>query len=140
MFGVLQVLWRARARLLRTRRLQRAELERHVRQADSLVQVRRRNLESMPLDWALNPACGLSLSAAALATAGLHLAMAVTAPAVWIPTAVVGGAGLLWSASAATLSPRAYTDKRINRMEAMSQSIRSQLARLDREIRELEAE
>src|SRR5206468_87449 len=46
LYGVLLVLWRARARILRERRLQRAELERQLRQVDSLMAVRQRNLRA----------------------------------------------------------------------------------------------
>ena len=49
LYGVLLVLWRARARILRERRLQRAELERQLRQVDSLITVRQRNLRAAPV-------------------------------------------------------------------------------------------
>jgi hypothetical protein len=139
LYGVLLVLWRARVRLLRERRIQRAQLERQLRQVETLMAVRRRNLHATPARWELNPASGLSLSAGAAAAAGIHLALAAASPEFLIPAAVVGSAGLAWSVSA-ILVPRPPSSIRLTRMVAQVQSFRSQLSQVEREIHELETE
>jgi hypothetical protein len=140
MYAVLLVLWRARARLLRERRNQRLELERQLRQLGSLVAIRRRNLGEGPVSWALRPASGLSLTAAAALSAGVNLALAAANPTLLIPTVCVGVAGLAWSATAAVLGGRTATDNRITQMQTQQQTLRYQLALVEREIMALEGE
>jgi hypothetical protein len=140
LYGVLLVLWRARGRLLRERRLQRAQLERQLRQLESLAAIRRRNLNDTPVRWALNPASGLSVATAAAMSMAVHLAMAAASPATMGLAATVGAAGLAWSVSAAILGPRAASDARIAQMQAQAQSFRYQLMQVERDTLALETE
>lgn len=139
-YRVLLVLWRARARLLRDKRLQRTEAERQLRHVESLLAVRERNLSAAPTPWAADPRSGLSLTAAAAASLGVHAAVAVLTPVAIVPAAVVGTAGLVWSASAAMFGSRATTDHRVSQMHAQIYALRSQMAQLDRDLFELELE
>jgi hypothetical protein len=140
LYGVLLVLWRARGRILRERRLQRTQLERQLRQLESLATIRRRNLNETPVRWGLNPASGLSVATAAAMSMAVHLAMAAASPATLVPAAMVGAAGLAWSVSAAILGPRGASDARVAQMQAQAQSFRYQLMQIERETLALETE
>lgn len=140
LYRVLLVLWRARARLLRDKRLQRVETERQLRQVESLLTVRQRNLSATPTPWTADPRSGLSLTAAAAVSVGVHAAVAVLTPVAVVPAVMVGAAGLVWSASAAMFGDRATTDHRVSQMHAQIYALRSQIAQLDRDLFELELE
>jgi len=140
MYNVLTVLWRARGRLLRERRLQRLEVERQMRQMEALVTVRQRNLAATPVQWSSDPRSGLSLTAAAAVTIGVHAALAGAATVSFIPAVVVGAAGLAWSASSAMFGGRAVNDSRVTQMSVQISSYRAQLSQLERELFELEIE
>ena len=140
LYGVLLVAWRARTRLLRERRTQRVQLERQLRQVESLVTVRSRNLNETPVHWALNPAGGISLTAAAGVSVAVHTMLAATAPVTLVPALLVGCAGLAWYVSAATLRPRPETDPRVLQMHSQVNAFRLQLAQLERDLLELETE
>jgi hypothetical protein len=140
LYNVLTVLWRARGRLLRERRLQRVEVERQMRQVEALVNVRQRNLSSAPVQWSADPRSGLSLTAAAAVSIGVHAALAGVAAVSLVPAVVVGAAGLAWSASSAMFGGKAATDTRIAQMCAQIQAYRAQLGQLERELFELEIE
>lgn len=140
LYAVLRVLWRARSRMLRERRSQAAQLHRQVAQVDSLLNVRRRNLSEGGGHWALNPLSGLSLTAAAGVSVAAHAALAAaTAPIVLVPAAVVGAAGLAWSASALVSRPKAGGG-RTAQMSSQMHSLRNQLAEVNREVARLERE
>jgi hypothetical protein len=140
MYGVLTVLWRARARLLREGKTQHAQLEREIRQIESLVAVRHRNLSTAPRDWKLNPASGLSLVAAGGLSTAVHLALAAAAPVALIPAAVVAGAGVAWSAAALAMRPHPGSDRRIARLNAQIHSLRSRLQAVEHSLLELDAD
>jgi hypothetical protein len=141
MYGVLRVLWRARARLLRDRRAQRHQLERQLVQVESLLQVRTRNLHETPAPWGLNPASGLSLTAAAGVSAAVQVAMAAAAaPGALVPAAIVGAAGLAWSASAAAFGPHGRSNPRTAQMQSQIHSLRVQLEQVTQEIHRLQTE
>jgi len=140
LYRVLLVLWRARARLLRDKRLQRAEAERQLRQVESLLAVRQRNLSAAPTPWTADPRSGLSLTAAAAVSVGVHAAVAILTPVAIIPAAIVGATGLVWSASAAMFGGRAGTDHRVSQMHAQIHAFRAHIAQLDRDLFELELE
>lgn len=140
LYGVLLVLWRARARLLREKREQRAHLQRQLRQLASIESVRRRSLDAAGTAWATNPVSGLSLVAAASASLAVHAALASVSAVVLLPAIAVGAGGLIWSACAAALRPGPTSDRRLMQTSAQMQSCRALLARLEGEIRELELE
>jgi hypothetical protein len=140
LYRVLLVLWRARARLLRDKRLQRLEAERQLRQVESLLAVRQRNLSAAPTPWTADPRSGLSVTAAAAVSVGVHAAIAVLSPVAIIPAALIGTAGLVWSASAAMFGSKATTDQRVGQMHAQIHALRAQMAHLDRDLFELELE
>ena len=140
LYEVLVILWRARARLLRDRRTQRAQLERQVRQLETLLTVRQRDLSATPATWEVNPASGLSVVAAAAASVAVHLAIAPVELLNLMPAALAATAGLAWSATAATLCPRPSADQRITRMSTQIQTFRSQLAVVERDVHTLETE
>jgi hypothetical protein len=140
MYAVLQITWRARSRLLREHRLLRMNLERQARQLESLLAVRRRSLRADRKAWALNPASGLSVAAAGGASLAVHGVLAVAAPAVIAPAATLVGVGLMWSLTAAALRPRAVSDRRAQTMSQQIAALRQQIARVDRDIMDFEAE
>lgn len=140
LYAVLRLLWRARSRLLRERRTQLTQLQRQQAQAESLLTVRRRNLTESGTHWALNPANGLSLTAAAGASVAIHAALAAATPFVLVPAAVVGAAGLAWSVSALAARPRALTNPRTAQLHSQIHSLRSQLDEVSREVSRLERE
>lgn len=140
LYSTLLVLWRARHRMLREKRSQRTQIERQLRQTETLLAARKRNLTAAPVRWELNPASGLSVSAGAAVAVGAHLVLAAANPALIIPAVAVGTAGLAWSATAAVLSPRPASDERFNRLQSQIQAFRSQILTTDREILQLEME
>jgi hypothetical protein len=140
LYSVLLALWRARARLLRDRRTQRQELERQLRQLDTMVAIRRRNVGDAPSSWALQPASGLSVAAAAAVSVGVNVALAAATPVILVPAACVGAAGLAWSAAAALLRNSSVVDSRITQMQSQQQTLRYQLTLVEREILALETE
>lgn len=140
LYTTLLTLWRARHRLLREKRARRTHLDRQLRQTESQLAARRKNLAATPRPWELNPISGLSVTAGAAVSAGVHLALAAASPVVLIPAVAVGAAGLIWSGTAAALSPGPSADERYNRMQAQVHSLRTQILTLDREILELEME
>jgi hypothetical protein len=141
LYGVLRVLWRARFRLLRERRAQYDHLERQLKHVESLLDVRARNLSETPSPWALNPASGLSLTAAAGVSAAVQLAMAAAAsPIALIPAAVVGAAGIAWTASALAFGPSSRTNPRTAQMQSQIQTLRFQLDQVTQEIHRLQTE
>ncbi|MCC2670716.1 MAG: hypothetical protein K0Q72_3187 [Armatimonadetes bacterium] len=140
LYGVLLVLWRARARLLRDKRMQRFELERQLRQVESLLTVRQRNLAAATTSWTVDPRSGLSLTAAAAVSVGVHTALASAAAVSIIPALAVGTAGVIWSVCAATAGGQANTDPRVTQMHAQIQAFRVQIGQLDRDLFELEIE
>jgi len=139
LYPVLLILWRARARLLRERRTQRLQLERQLRQLQSLLEARHRDLRATPVSWSLNPASGLSITAAATTSLALHTALAPV-PGALIPAAVAGAAGLAWSVAALALRPRPATNKRLSRLSAQVHATRIQFAQVERDIFALETE
>jgi hypothetical protein len=140
LYEVLVVLWRARARILRERRTQRSEMERQLRQVDSLVAVRKRNLGSLRRPWTRDPRSGLCVTGAAAASLGVHLVLAATAPVSIVPTLVVGAAGLGWAAVAGAAGRSKKSDPRVHQMQAQAQQIRTQLILVEREIVTFETE
>ncbi|MFN3651110.1 MAG: hypothetical protein ACK47B_16165 [Armatimonadota bacterium] len=139
-YAVLLVLWRARARLLRDRRMQRAALERQTRQLEGLLQVRRQNLDSAPVSWVRSPQSGAALVLAAGTSSAIHLALGAVAPVTLLPTLAVGAAGVIWSMTAASAASRAPADERLTRMSSQMHGFRSQLSEVEKEIRALETE
>lgn len=140
LYGVLRVLWRARVRLLRERRTQLAQLQRHAGQLEALLRVRRENRSEGGSHWALNPLSGLSVTAAAGTSVALHALLAASAPVVLLPAAVVGAAGLAWSVSAVTLRQKAFAGSRTAEMLQQQQSLQSQAALTEQEIARLQSE
>lgn len=140
LYTTLAVLWRARHRMLRERRSQRTQLERQLRQTETLLAARKRNLTAAPVRWELNPVSGLSVTAGAAVSVGVHLALAAASPALIIPAVAVGTAGLAWSATAAVLSPRPSSDERFSRLQSQILTFRNQILTTDREILQLEME
>ena len=139
LFQVLLVLWRARARVLRERKVQRVELSRQLQQLDSLITIRRRHLSEEHVTWSRNPQSGLALTAAAGLSAAVHLALAA-GPVYLIPAGVVGAAGLVWAAAARVSRPQRPSDSRVQKLSTQIHSLRHQLVEVEREILTLETE
>ncbi len=139
LFSVLQVLWRARYRLLRERRARRTELHRQHRQLESLLAVRSRYLSEERASWSRNPHSGLAITGAAGLSAAVHLALA-SGPGSWIPAGVVGAAGLAWAVIARLSGSGALADPRAQKLAAQIHSLRHQLVDVEREILALETE
>jgi hypothetical protein len=111
-----------------------------MRQVEALVTVRQRNLASTPVQWSADPRSGLSLTAAAAVSIGVHAALAGAAAISVVPAVVVGAAGLAWSASSAMFGSKAGNDARVTQMSAQINAYRAQLAHLERELFDLEIE
>ncbi len=139
-FGVFGTLWRARARLLRERRVHRAEMERQLRHCDSLLSVRQKHLRRDQRAWVWNPVSGLALAAAGGVSTVLYVATAAAVTSAAIPAACVGAAGLLWSGAALALGPRPPVDERALRLTLQARALRQQLGEVERQIAELETE
>jgi len=140
LYEVLLIVWRARGRLLRERRVQRTQVERQLRQLDSLITVRRKNLSSGPSHWTRNPASGVSVAAAGLVSTVAHLTLTAGANVLVVPAMAVGVAGVAWAASAVYLAPRPRRDDRVARMQTQLTTLRGQLTQVDRDLRALETE
>lgn len=140
LYGVLLVLWRARGRLLAERRAQSAHLERQGRQLASLEEVRRRNATVPGPAWTQNPASGLALTAAAATSMVIQVGLGGAAGALLLSAAFAGAAGLTWATVVLLQRPGVGSDRRAAQMTAQRQSCRQELARVQREIREIEGE
>lgn len=139
-YATLLILWRARSRVLRERRHQRLQLQREAKQVESLLAVRRRNLNLQPRGWLRDPRSGAALLAAAGVSAAVHVVAAPAAALLLIPSLMVGIAGVGWSACALTLANRVTSDDRVLRMQGQAHTFRHQLTQIEREIAQLESE
>ncbi len=138
LYGVLLVLWRARARLLRERRGQRAVLARQVRQLETLAARRRREMASAGRGWQSSPGSGLALVAGAAAAVGVHAVMAPLDLLLLAPAAALGTAGAAWSLFAAAARPSPASDRRLLKTSGQAQQARQRLSQVDRDIHALE--
>lgn len=140
LFGVLTVLWRARARLLRERRSSLTALDQQIRDTELALGQRELHLEAAPKSWALRPANGACLVAGAAVSTAAHIAVAAVTPAALGMAAAVAGAGLVWTAVASTSRTRTETDDRLHQLAGHLRLLRQHRVQTEREVLELEAE
>jgi hypothetical protein len=140
LFGVLTVLWRARARLLRERRSSLLGLDQQIKDTELALGQRELHLEAAPRSWALRPVNGACLVAGAAVSTAATAVMAAVTPATLGMAAAVAGAGLVWSAVASTSRTRTETDERLHQLAEHLRLLRQHRLQTEREVLELESE
>ena len=140
MFGVLQVLWRARSRRLRDRRAQRDSVETHLAQLEGALDLRRRNLSRVPVQWNRKPVTGLSIAGGALTAILLQSVFGAGEWISFLPAFGLGVGSLMWAVASVAAASPTESDSRVSYLSTQAEACRIQLQNIERDILALEGD
>ncbi|MBM3458607.1 MAG: hypothetical protein FJX77_08770 [Armatimonadetes bacterium] len=140
LFGVLLLLWRARSRRLRDRRLQREALCRHLVGLEEQLSIRQRNVSGLPTPWNLRPASALAVAAGAISACLLQSVVGGTTELALALEFLVGVGSLGWAGFSLALQGGPPPDGRIGQLAGDVEAYRTQIAQVEREIILLDSE
>ena len=140
MFGVLQVLWRARSRRLRDRRAQRDSVETHLAQLEGALDLRRRNLSRVPVPWNRKPVTGLSIAGGALTAILLQSVFGAGEWISFLPAFGLGVGSLMWAVASVAAASPTESDSRVSYLSTQAEACRIQLQNIERDILALEGD